>query len=155
MSPARSARFMDTSTLKPAILRNASLREKSPDRMRRGKSRGDSIVQSSRFQGSKLANQEVSVMRMLVIGVGPIGGIIGGRLARAANDITFVDIDEEHVAAIRQKGLQVDVPDGPFTVNIKIVFPSEIEGKYDLGLIAVRSNYTSDALHAAMPHLTD
>ncbi|HEX2226423.1 MAG TPA: 2-dehydropantoate 2-reductase N-terminal domain-containing protein, partial [Candidatus Binatia bacterium] len=92
-------------------------------------------------------------MRTIVIGVGPIGGIIGGRLARAGNDITFLDIDKEHVAAIRQRGLQVDVPDGSFKVNIKVVFPDEIDGKYDLGMIAVRSNYTSDALNTVMPHL--
>jgi ketopantoate reductase len=30
-------------------------------------------------------------MRMIVIGTGPIRGIIGGRLARAGNDMTFVD----------------------------------------------------------------
>ena len=56
--------------------------------------------------------------RMIVIGIGPIGGIIGGRLARAGHDITFVDIDKEHIAAIRERGLQVDVPDGPFNVKI-------------------------------------
>jgi 2-dehydropantoate 2-reductase len=94
-------------------------------------------------------------VRIVVIGAGPIGGIIGGRLARAGNDITFVDIDREHVAAIRERGLHIDVPDGAFTVNIKIVFPQEIEGKYDLGMIAVRSNYTSDALNTVMPHLAD
>jgi 2-dehydropantoate 2-reductase len=92
---------------------------------------------------------------MLVIGTGPIGGIIGGRLARAGNDITFVDVDKEHVGAIRNNGLQVDVPDGPFNVKIKIVFPDEIQGKYDIGMIAVRSNYTPDALKTALPHLTD
>ncbi len=53
-------------------------------------------------------------MRMIVMGTGPIGGIIGGRLMRAGQDITFVDVDREHIAAIREKGLQVDVPDGPF-----------------------------------------
>ncbi|MGH7929722.1 MAG: ketopantoate reductase family protein [Candidatus Binatia bacterium] len=94
-------------------------------------------------------------MRMIVIGVGPIGGIIGGRLARAGNDITFVDIDKEHVSAIRKNGLQVDVPDGPFNVRIKVVFPNEIEGKYDGGMIAVRSNYTTDALNTVMPYLAD
>jgi 2-dehydropantoate 2-reductase len=93
-------------------------------------------------------------MRMIVIGVGPIGGIIGGRLARAGNDLTFVDIDKEHVSAIREKGLQIDVPDGPFNVRIKIVFPNEIEGNYDIGMIALRSNYTPDALTTVMPHLT-
>jgi len=91
--------------------------------------------------------------RMIVIGTGPIGGIIGGRLARAGADITFVDIDQEHVSAIREKGLQVDVPDGPFNVKIKIVYPNEIEGKFDTGCIAVRSNYTADALNTVLPHL--
>lgn len=93
--------------------------------------------------------------RMIVIGTGPIGGIIGGRLARAGNDMTFVDVDQEHVAAIREAGLQVDVPDGPFNVRIPIVFPHEIEGKFDIGFIAVRSNYTPDALATVMPHLAD
>ena len=91
--------------------------------------------------------------RVLVVGTGPIGGIIGGRLARAENDLTFVDIDKDHVAAIREKGLQVDVPDGPFNVKIRIVFPEELQGKYDTALIAVRSNYTPAALATALPHL--
>jgi 2-dehydropantoate 2-reductase len=94
-------------------------------------------------------------MRMIVIGTGPIGGIIGGRLARAGHDMTFVDVDKEHVSTIREKGLQVDVPDGPFNVRIKIVFPGEIQGKFDIAFIAVRSNYTPDALKTAMPHLAD
>jgi 2-dehydropantoate 2-reductase len=93
--------------------------------------------------------------RMIVIGTGPIGGIIGGRLARAGHDITFVDIDKQYVAAIREKGLQVDVPDGPFNVKINIEFPNEIQGKFDIGFIAVRSNYTPDALATIMPHLSD
>ncbi|HXV79584.1 MAG TPA: 2-dehydropantoate 2-reductase N-terminal domain-containing protein [Candidatus Binatia bacterium] len=92
--------------------------------------------------------------RMIVIGTGPIGGIIGGRLARAANDITFVDVDREHVTAIREKGLQVDVPDGPFNVRVPIVFPGEIQGEFDIGFIAVRSNYTPDAVRTVMPHLS-
>jgi 2-dehydropantoate 2-reductase len=94
-------------------------------------------------------------MSMIVIGAGPIGGIIGGRLARAGHDMTFVDVDKEHVAAIREKGLKVDVPDGPFNVKINIVFPNEVQGKFDIGFIAVRSNYTADALATVLPHLTD
>ena len=93
--------------------------------------------------------------RIIVIGTGPIGGIIGGRLARAGNDLTFVDVDQEHVTAIRQRGLQVDVPDGPFNVKIDIVFPDEIRGWYDIGLIAVRSHYTSEALATVLPRLND
>ena len=94
-------------------------------------------------------------MRMIVMGVGPIGGIIGGRLARAGNDVTFVDVDAEHIAAIREKGLRVDVPDGPFNVKIPILFPNEIRGQFDIAFIAVRSNYTDDALDVVTPHLTN
>ena len=94
-------------------------------------------------------------MRMLMVGSGPIGGIIGGRLARAGHDLLFVDVDKEHVAAIRQRGLQVDVPDGPFHVKIRIAFPDEIEGKFDIAFIAVRSNYTPAALATALPRLAE
>jgi 2-dehydropantoate 2-reductase len=94
-------------------------------------------------------------MRMIVIGTGPIGGIIGGRLARAGHDLTFVDTDKAHVEAIRSNGLQVDVPDGPFNVKINIVYPDEIAGNFDVGFIAVRSNYTADALNTVMPHLAE
>jgi 2-dehydropantoate 2-reductase len=93
--------------------------------------------------------------RIVVIGIGPIGGIIGGRLARAGHDLTFVDIDKEHIAAIRAHGLQIDVPDGPFNVKIKTAFPNEIEGKFDIAGIAVRSNYTVDAMNTVLPHLAD
>jgi 2-dehydropantoate 2-reductase len=92
-------------------------------------------------------------MRIIVIGTGPIGGIIGGRLARAGSDMTFVDVDREHVEAIRAKGLQVDVPDGSFNVKISVVYPNEVQGKYDIGMIAVRSNYTPDALNTVLPRL--
>lgn len=94
-------------------------------------------------------------MRAIVMGAGPIGGIIGGRLANAGHDVTFVDVDPEHVAAIREHGLQVDVPDGPFSVKANIVFPDEIEGTFDTAFIAVRCNYTRDTLAAALPHLSD
>jgi 2-dehydropantoate 2-reductase len=94
-------------------------------------------------------------MRMIVIGTGPIGGIIGGRLARAGQDITFVDVDKEHIVAIRTNGLQVEVPDGAFNVKLNIVFPQEIQGNFDIGFIAVRSNYTADALTTVLPHLNE
>jgi len=40
-------------------------------------------------------------MRIVVVGAGPIGGNIGCRLAREDKDVTFVDVDPEHVQAIR------------------------------------------------------
>lgn len=92
-------------------------------------------------------------MRAIVMGAGPIGGIIGGRLARDGQDVTFVDVDREHVAAIREHGLQVDVPDGPFNVKANVVFPDEVEGAFDRAFIAVRCNHTRETLATVLPHL--
>jgi 2-dehydropantoate 2-reductase len=89
------------------------------------------------------------------MGAGPIGGIIGGRLARRGNDVTLVDVDEEHVRTIRERGLKVDVPDGPFTVLAPAVLPGEIQGKFDIGFIATRCNYTRDVLATLKPHLNN
>ena len=94
-------------------------------------------------------------MRLIVIGAGPVGGIIGGRLARAGRDVTLVDVDREHVAAIREHGLHVDAPDGPFHVRVPVAFPDEIRGTYDAAFIAVRCSYTRDALAAVLPHLAE
>jgi 2-dehydropantoate 2-reductase len=94
-------------------------------------------------------------MRMIVMGCGPMGGIIAGGLAHRRHDITFVDVDAEHVRAIRDHGLHVETPDAAFNVRVPVVFPSEIEGTYDVGFIAVRSNHTSEALNSVAPHLSD
>ena len=84
-----------------------------------------------------------------------IGGNIGGRLARQDKDITFIDVDPEHVQAIRNNGLQVDVPDGNFNIRVPILFSNEIEGKFDLAFIAVRTNYTGNAVNSIVPYLAE
>jgi 2-dehydropantoate 2-reductase len=123
--------------------------------LHKGFGRYRSVDGRSEFQYRPVKAQvKEQQMRMIVIGTGPIGGIIGGRLARAGNDVTFVDVDKEHVTAIREKGLKVDVPDGAFNVSIPIVFPDEINGTFAIAFIAVRSNYTLDALASVVPHLT-
>ena len=94
-------------------------------------------------------------MRIIVMGAGPIGGIVGGRLVRHGNDVTLVDIDVEHVRAIRERGLQVDVPDGPFNVSVTAILPSEIQGKFDIGFIAVRSYFTRDVVASLALHLSE
>ena len=91
-------------------------------------------------------------MRIVVIGAGPIGGIVGGRLARAGKDVTLVDVDAEHLRAIAERGLRVDVPDGAFNVFVPAISPGEMEGKFDVGMVAVRSNYTLDAITPVVHH---
>ena len=94
-------------------------------------------------------------MRSILIGAGQVGGIIGGRLVRAGHDLILCDADREHVQAIRAGGLRVDLPNDSFTVKPQILFPSEVSGKFDLVMIAVRSEGTKDVLDAMAEHMTD
>jgi 2-dehydropantoate 2-reductase len=94
-------------------------------------------------------------MRSILIGAGQVGGIIGGRLVRASHDLMFCDVDREHVEAIRSAGLRVDLPNDSFTVKPQIVFPIEVSGKFDLIMIAVRSEGTKAVLNAMANHITD
>ena len=94
-------------------------------------------------------------MRIVVVGAGPIGGNIGGRLARQDKDITFINVDPDHVQAIRKDGLHVDVPDGNFNIPVRILFPNEIDGKFDIAFIAVRTNYTGNAVNSIVPYLAE
>ena len=94
-------------------------------------------------------------MRSILIGAGQVGGIIGGRLVRAGHELTLCDADREHVETIRARGLRVDLPNDSFTVMPQILFPDEVSGKFDLVMIAVRSEGTKDVLDAMVKNMTD
>ena len=93
-------------------------------------------------------------MRMILVGAGQVGGIIGGRLLRAGHNLTFCDVDREHVQAVRSAGLRVDLPNDSFAVTPQILFPSEVSGKFAFVMIAVRSEGTQDVLDSMANHLT-
>jgi 2-dehydropantoate 2-reductase len=92
---------------------------------------------------------------MILVGTGQVGGIIGGRLVRAGQDLLLCDADRLQVQTIRAKGLRVDLPGDSFTVMPRMVLPEEVTGKFDLLLIAVRSESTGAVLDGMANHLTD
>src|SRR5499426_2135194 len=92
-------------------------------------------------------------MRILIVGAGAIGGIVGGRLAHAGKDVTFVDVDAEQVRAIRGGGLRVDVPDGAFHAAPAAFLPNEVPGRFDCAFVAVRVFDVASALEMVNPLL--
>jgi 2-dehydropantoate 2-reductase len=101
------------------------------------------------------AKEFFNVMGMILVGAGQVGGIIGARLVRAGHEMTFCDVDREHVEAIRTAGLRVDLPADSFTVRPKILMPSEVSGQFDLVMMAVRSEGTEDVLNSMARHLSE
>lgn len=58
-------------------------------------------------------------MRWAIVGAGAMGSVYGGHLALAGNAVTLVDVREDHVAAIRERGLVMHRPaEGPVTVRL-------------------------------------
>ncbi|MCH5672396.1 ketopantoate reductase family protein [Streptomyces gilvus] len=66
-------------------------------------------------------------MRYIIIGAGAVGGAIGGRLAGSGHEVVLV-ARGAHLAALREGGLRLTVPDGRYTHRLPAV-----EGPAELG----------------------
>ncbi len=86
-------------------------------------------------------------------GAGAIGGTIGAHLARTGHDITFVDREEAHVAAINRWGLRIEGPLAQFVSRTPAFIPNELTGEFDHVVLAVKAQDTDAATRALAPHL--
>ncbi len=92
--------------------------------------------------------------RILIWGAGAIGGSVGAWLRRAGHDITFVDIDSAHVAAIAGHGLAITGPIDAFTVQAPAYTPETLPpGTWDRIFLAVKAHHTEPAIRALTPFL--
>ncbi len=78
-------------------------------------------------------------MKILIYGVGGVGGYFGGRLAKAGNDVTMI-ARGEHLEAIKKNGLKIESIDETFTVHPKLATDdlAEVETP-DLVILGVKS----------------
>jgi 2-dehydropantoate 2-reductase len=95
--------------------------------------------------------------RILIWGSGAIGGTAGAFLKRAGNDVTFVDIEPAHVAAISDpsRGLAITGPVAEMRVTAPAFTPDSIRGTWDHIYLCVKSQHTEAAASALLPHLTE
>lgn len=84
-------------------------------------------------------------MRMLVVGAGATGGYFGGRLAEAGRDVTFL-VRPRRAEQLRVHGLRIVSPRGNLTLQPALANAGDIEGGFDIVLVAVKAF----ALEAAM-----
>src|SRR5262245_60612303 len=81
-------------------------------------------------------------MKICVIGAGAIGGLVGGRMALAGDDVTLVDIGA-HLDAIKRNGLKLIAPDGAETVvkNAKATDNLASVGPQDVVILALKTQH--------------
>lgn len=77
-------------------------------------------------------------MRILVVGVGAVGGYFGGRLVEAGRDVTFL-ARTGRAEEIKSTGLQIVSPHGNLALHPAVITAEEIAGAYDLIILGVKS----------------
>src|SRR5438552_9452301 len=92
-------------------------------------------------------------MHALIWGAGAIGGTLGAYLARAGQDVTFVDTAVEHVDAMTREGLRLTGPIEEFAVRVPAFTPQTLRGKWDEIILATKAHHTDLAVRALLPHL--
>ena len=70
-------------------------------------------------------------MRIAIYGAGSLGTILGAYLAKNGIEADLITRNKEHIAALQAQGAKV-VGKVEFTVTVKALLPSEMEGTYDL-----------------------
>ncbi len=85
-------------------------------------------------------------MKLLIYGAGAIGGSIGAHLARAGHQVTLVDRDEAHVSAMQRHGLVLRGPVAAFRTPVNACTPGQLNGKFRVVLLCVKSQHTEEAV---------
>ena len=96
-------------------------------------------------------------MKIAVLGVGAIGGVIGGYLARAGRDITLIDMWPANIDRIKESGLTVTPQEEEFTVQANALHLGEVSAaaeSYDVVFLSFKSYDTEWAAKFIQPHLT-
>ena len=89
-------------------------------------------------------------MKIAVMGAGGIGGCYGGLLAKARNDVTLI-ARGAHLAAIKEKGLQLIQPEGDFTVAVAATDDPSQVGPVELVIFSVKAHQNSKAVPLIEP----
>ncbi|WP_137127293.1 ketopantoate reductase family protein [Roseomonas sp. HF4] len=90
---------------------------------------------------------------ILIWGAGAIGGTIGAFLRRAGHAVTFVDLVEEHVAAIAAGRLAIRGPVAEFATGGPAFTPATLQGSFRRVILAVKAHQTEAAARQIAPHL--
>jgi 2-dehydropantoate 2-reductase len=89
-------------------------------------------------------------MRLLVIGAGSTGGYIGGRLALAGRDVTFL-VRPGRADKLRQTGLRIVSPRGDASLQPQLVTAGNIDGPFDVVLLTVKGFQLEAAIEDMAP----
>jgi 2-dehydropantoate 2-reductase len=91
-------------------------------------------------------------MRFLVLGAGALGGYLGGILLRGGADLSFL-VRPKRAAQLTEQGLIVKSPGGDIKRPVKAMLSGDVDGYYDVVLLACKAYDLDSATEAIAPAL--
>ena len=92
-------------------------------------------------------------MRFLIVGAGGLGGYYGGMLVKGGADVAFL-VRPRRQALLAARGLVINSADGDFLSPVKTLLAGEINGPYDVVLLACKAYDLDGAIAAIAPRLS-
>jgi 2-dehydropantoate 2-reductase len=92
-------------------------------------------------------------MRYTIVGAGAIGGTLGAYMARGGEDVLFVDVVADHVAAINAQGLTIKGYGETFTVHAPAIAAGALPDNLACVILAVKAPATAAAMELIAPRL--
>src|SRR5262249_705417 len=84
--------------------------------------------------------------RIAIVGTGAVGGYTGAHMARAGEDVTFIDMWPAHVDEMKRNGVRITHHEGeePFTVKVRALHLTEVqhlskEAPIDIAFVCTKS----------------
>jgi 2-dehydropantoate 2-reductase len=90
---------------------------------------------------------------LVIWGAGAIGGTVGAALARAGKSPLLVDMAEDHVAAMKLRGLKITGPHEEYIARVRSMTPNQVRGPLRRVMLAVKSQHTGAAARMIAPLL--
>lgn len=92
-------------------------------------------------------------MRVLVVGAGALGGLVGAMLTRAGEDVTLLETNAARAQQLNTDGLQIVRSGGGESSTVPLRVVTSVEGlePFDLIFIAVKTYQTEAAVKACLP----
>ncbi|MEO6152766.1 MAG: 2-dehydropantoate 2-reductase [Croceibacterium sp.] len=85
-------------------------------------------------------------MNVIILGSGAMGCLYGAALNRAGANVALVDVNREHISAINQRGLELELRSGTELLPIAARLPEEVHDRADLVVVFTKTFHTDSAL---------
>lgn len=81
-----------------------------------------------------------------IVGAGAIGGTVGAFLHEAGYNVTLVDADRDHIAAINERGLRITGLRGDRLFRVRAIVPDELVAPLGVTFLCVKGHFTDGAM---------